>query len=257
MKQKKKGLFSGAPLAAPLPGEVKGESLAVSLPDEVCEPAPITHINIKMPEVLDKPRLPSILVTEIQRHIKQAEREFITIGNLLNEAKADISLQKNAAFTKWLKENFNLSHRSANRFMRLAKNFPNSPTLANLGLTRSKADVLLRLEDGKRNEFVCANPDIGDIGTRDLEKRVREYIDKDVVDVKPKANKVTPIFTPKNDVEVHERIEFLDDMIQNLVACICGKRDDNSKDACIKLRRICDETVEKMVTNIEEVNRNV
>jgi hypothetical protein len=57
--------------------------------------------------------------------------------------------------------------------MRIHEGFSNSPTLANLGLARTKADILLRLGSDEREAFVEEN-NVEELSVRELENRVCE-----------------------------------------------------------------------------------
>ena len=74
---------------------------------------------------------------------------ILTIGKGLMEAKALLS---HGEWLPWLEEKVEFSVSAANRFMRLAREWTNSSTLTNLGM--SKALMLLALPEDTRNEFI-------------------------------------------------------------------------------------------------------
>lgn len=74
---------------------------------------------------------------------------ILTIGRGLMEAKA---LLPHGEWLPWLTERVEFSERSAQNFMRLAREWSNPQTLADLGA--SKALALLALPEGEREEFI-------------------------------------------------------------------------------------------------------
>jgi ssDNA-binding Zn-finger/Zn-ribbon topoisomerase 1 len=125
--------------------------------------------------VRDATRTLDTIVKEIKDCRNRIERDEIKIGYLLIEAKTDPSLAKTKEWRNWLKENFAFSDRTASRLMRIADKFNGSPALANLGLSRTKADVLLRLADDEREKFMEEH-NIENFSTRQLEEKVREHL---------------------------------------------------------------------------------
>ena len=99
---------------------------------------------------------------------KTAGEARLEIGARLIEAK---SLLSHGEWLTWLSEKVEFSERSANRFMKLAREWTNPTTLADLGA--SKALALLALPEPERNEFMEEVP-VEDMSVRELEKAIRE-----------------------------------------------------------------------------------
>lgn len=99
---------------------------------------------------------------------KTAGEALLEIGARLIEAK---SLLSHGEWLTWLSEKVEFSERSANRFMKLAREWTNPTTLADLGA--SKALALLALPEPERNEFMAEAP-VEDMSVRELEKAIRE-----------------------------------------------------------------------------------
>lgn len=99
---------------------------------------------------------------------KTAGEALLEIGARLIEAK---SLLSHGEWLTWLSEKVEFSERSANRFMKLAREWTNPTTLADLGA--SKALALLALPEPERNEFMEEVP-VEDMSVRELEKAIRE-----------------------------------------------------------------------------------
>ena len=76
---------------------------------------------------------------------------ILTIGQRLAEAKAMLD---HGEWLPWLTERVEFSERSAQNFMRLAREWSNPQTLADLGA--SKALTLLALPEEERDEFISS-----------------------------------------------------------------------------------------------------
>lgn len=200
------------------------------------------EILADVPEIT-APRPLKVIAKEIIKYRSQIEQNAVKIGGLLCEAK--LILVKHGEWVEWLNENFNLSHRTANRFMRIYEGFANSPALANIGLARTKADVLLRLPDEDRESFMKEN-NVEELSTRELENRVREYLGIESKEPK-KPKKSSQSAENSAPVTVDERIDFLNDSINGLLEYI---EESESKEAYDRLLQLCRETIER-ITNAE------
>ena len=116
------------------------------------------------------PQVRSIEV--ITREILDAKRTggeaILTIGRCLIEAK---ELLPHGEWKAWLEESVEFSERSAQRFMRLAREWSNPTTLSDLGA--SKALMLLALPESERDSFV-QDHNVIDMSTRQLEQAIKE-----------------------------------------------------------------------------------
>lgn len=90
------------------------------------------------------------------------------IGARLIEAK---SLLSHGEWLTWLSEKVEFSERSAQNYMRLAREWSNPQALADLGA--AKALALLSLPEPEREEFMAEAP-VEDMSVRELEKAIRE-----------------------------------------------------------------------------------
>lgn len=107
---------------------------------------------------------------------KTAGDAILAIGNRLIEAKGILS---HGEWLPWLTEQVEFSERTAQNFMRLAKEWSNPQTLADLG--SSKALTLLALPADEREEFMSGTHEVKgeektviDMTSRELEIAVRE-----------------------------------------------------------------------------------
>lgn len=119
----------------------------------------------------------------ITKEILEAKRvggeAILTIGKALIEAKAQLS---HGEWLPWLTERVEFSERTAQNFMKLARNWSNPQALADLGAT--KALVLLALPPEERDAFITENHLVNgeektviDMSARELEKALRDRAD--------------------------------------------------------------------------------
>ena len=99
---------------------------------------------------------------------RQGGEAILTIGRCLIEAKEMLS---HGEWRSWLEERVEFSERSAQRFMRLAREWSNPTTLSDLGA--SKALMLLALPEGERERFV-EDHNVIDMSARQLEQAIRD-----------------------------------------------------------------------------------
>ena len=101
---------------------------------------------------------------------------ILTIGRCLIEAK---DMLPHGEWLPWLNERVELSERAAQRFMRLAREWPNPTALSDLGAT--KALTLLALPVEEREQFMAETHQVDgqeknviDMSARQLEQAIRE-----------------------------------------------------------------------------------
>lgn len=111
------------------------------------------------------------ITEEILFYKAQAGAAILEIGKRLNEAKAQLP---HGEWLGWLQEKVDFSESTAQRFMRLAKEYENPSPVTDLGA--SKALVLLALPPLQRDEFLEEN-DAAGMSKRELEKAVKEKLE--------------------------------------------------------------------------------
>lgn len=111
------------------------------------------------------------ITEEILFYKAQAGAAILEIGKRLNEAKAQLP---HGEWLGWLQEKVDFSESTAQRFMRLAKEYENPSPVTDLGA--SKALVLLALPPLQRDEFLEEN-DAAEMSKRELEKAVKEKLE--------------------------------------------------------------------------------
>lgn len=117
-----------------------------------------------------------IIESEILFYKRNAGQAIIEIGKRLNEAKAQLS---HGEWLPWLREKVDISERSAQDFMRLAREYSKSAEIADLGA--SKALALLALPVSERERFVSEKHEVdgveksvADMTAKELKKAIEE-----------------------------------------------------------------------------------
>lgn len=117
-----------------------------------------------------------IIEGEILFYKRQAGHAFLEIGKRLNEAKAQLS---HGEWLPWLRGKVKISERSAQDFMRLAKEYSKSAEIADLGA--AKALALLALPDFEREGFAAEKHVVNgvektaaDMTAKELKQAIRE-----------------------------------------------------------------------------------
>ena len=92
-----------------------------------------------------------VITQEIQFYKGQACMSMVEIGKRLLEAKQCLP---HGAWGEWLKNEVDFSERTAQNFMRIAKEYTNPQLIADIGNSASKAIMLLSMPEEEREEFV-------------------------------------------------------------------------------------------------------
>uniref|UniRef100_UPI0026138A10 DUF3102 domain-containing protein n=1 Tax=uncultured Flavonifractor sp. TaxID=1193534 RepID=UPI0026138A10 len=109
-----------------------------------------------------------VITGEIVELKKQAGEAILGIGQRLIEAK---EMLPHGEWLPWLTERVEFSPRTAQNFMRLAREWSNTQTLADLGA--SKALTLLALPPEERDSFI-QDHNVIDMSARQLEQAIKE-----------------------------------------------------------------------------------
>lgn len=97
-----------------------------------------------MSEQIMEARSIETITAEILVYKNQAGAAILEIGRRLIEAKGQL---EHGAWSVWLKEQVSFSERSAQNFMRLAREYPNPQTFADLGASKALALLDIPAED--------------------------------------------------------------------------------------------------------------
>jgi len=132
--------------------------------------------EMELAEAMLEERDLDVIETEILWYKQQAGTAILEIGARLIEAKRQLG---HGEWIAWLRDKVDFSDRSAQNFMRLAKEYRNPQTVADLGA--SKALALLALPESEREEFLSEKHQVNgeektviDMTSRELEKAIRE-----------------------------------------------------------------------------------
>ena len=116
------------------------------------------------------------LTAEINIYKMQAGTCIVEIGRRLIRAK---EILPHGQWASWLAEKVEFSERTAQNFMRVAKEYTNPQPVADLGLT--KALLLLQVPENEREEFVAKTHEVdgeektvAEMSRRELEKAIKE-----------------------------------------------------------------------------------
>lgn len=116
------------------------------------------------------------ITAEILFFKAQAGSAILEIGRRLIEAKAQLN---HGQWLSWLKEKVDFSEVTAQRAMRLAKEYPNPSPVTDLGV--SKALALLALPESEREDFIAEPHEVNgqektvqEMSRRELEQAIRE-----------------------------------------------------------------------------------
>lgn len=99
---------------------------------------------------------------------EQTAQNIIEIGKTLIEVKNNLEYGQ---FGEWLKNKVDYTHQTANKFMKIAVEFPDYAPVRNLGTRKLLA--LAGLEEEDRQELIKQN-NIEDMTTKELEQAVKE-----------------------------------------------------------------------------------
>lgn len=138
---------------------------------------------------------------------------ILTIGRCLIEAK---DMLPHGEWLPWLNERVEFSERTARNFMRLAREWTNRQTLADLGA--SKALTLLALPAEEREQFM-EDHDVIDMSARQLEKAIRE---------RDEARKAAEEAKAEANTAEQARAKMAEDMTL-LNARLAGAREDREQ----------------------------
>lgn len=135
-----------------------------------------------------------VITTEILLYKQQAGDAILQIGTRLIEAKAQLA---HGEWLPWLREKVEFSEVTAQRFMRIAKEYKNPSLVTDLGA--SKALVLLTLPASERENFVAEKHTVSgeeksvmEMSKRELEKAIRERNEaqKEVKEARSRADQL-------------------------------------------------------------------
>ena len=127
-------------------------------------------------ETVDRPRTVEQIAVEINFYKAQTVQNIIEIGRRLIEAKERLP---HGEWADWLKDAVEFSQETANRFMRIAREYSNSSPVTNLSYTKMLA--LLQVPEEDREAFLAEShlvngvpKTVEEMSKRELNQAIRE-----------------------------------------------------------------------------------
>ena len=160
-----------------------------------------------------------VITQEINFYKLQAGNAIIEIGKRLHEAKLTLP---HGAWGAWLQNEVEFSERTAQNFMRIAKEYRNPQLIADMGNSATKALLLLSLPAEEREEFVGEAHEIdgeektvADMTTKEMERLLKE-LEAERTE-KEKLQSQLDLFQTEKDNAVDAAYKETEDKLEALV----------------------------------------
>lgn len=153
------------------------------------------------------PRDLEVIEGEILFYKRQAGGALLEIGRRLNEAKSQLN---HGEWLPWLREKVDISERSAQDFMRLAREYSKAAEFADLGA--SKALALLALSPSERSEFLAEKHTVSGQEKTASEMTIKEL--KEAIRERDEARKALVAAKAETEVAEAARAKMEADMRQ-------------------------------------------
>ena len=191
-----------------------------------------------------------IITSEIKFYTNQAGMSIIEIGKRLHEAKLCLP---HGAWGDWLKNEVRFSERTAQNFMRIAREYQNPQLLSDLGNSATKALLLLSLPPEEREEFVAQPHEVSgetktaaEMTARELEQLVKqleaERAEKD------QLQSQLALFREEAQKEKDEAVDAAHYAAEERVNAL-----QNQKDAALQAQHEAEERVAAMQAEMDEL----
>ena len=201
-------------------------------------------------QVASEDRNIEAITSEILQLKQDAGSAIIGIGQRLIEAKSILS---HGEWLPWLTERVEFSERTAQSFMRLAREWSNPQALADLGAT--KALTLLALPPEERERFMAENhvvdgeeKSVIDMTSRELEKAVKE---RDEARRAAEEAKAAADAAEQSRAKMEADMAALKELHQSAQAAEACSREELAK-AKEELRALQDKPVEVAVMKVDQ-----
>lgn len=175
-----------------------------------------------------------VITQEINFYKLQAGNAIIEIGKRLHEAKLTLP---HGAWGAWLQNDVEFSERTAQNFMRIAKEYRNPQLIADMGNSATKALLLLSLPAEEREEFVGEAHEIDGeektvaaMTTKEMERLLKE-LEAERAE-KEKLQSQLDLFRTEKDNAVDAAYKETEDKLEALV---------NQKEAAEQAKREAEE----------------
>ena len=187
-----------------------------------------------------------VITQEINFYKLQAGNAIIEIGKRLHEAKLTLP---HGAWGAWLQNEVEFSERTAQNFMRIAKEYRNPQLIADMGNSATKALLLLSLPAEEREEFVGEAHEIdgeektvADMTTKEMERLLKE-LEAERAE-KEKLQSQLDLFQTEKDNAVDAAYKETEDKLEALV---------NQKEAAETAQKEAEEKIAAMETEMDEL----
>ena len=187
-----------------------------------------------------------VITQEINFYKFQAGSAIIEIGKRLCEAKQCLP---HGAWGEWLQNEVEFSERTAQNFMKIAREYQNPQLIADMGNSATKALLLLSLPADEREEFVGEAHEIdgeaktvAEMTTKEMEQLLKE-LEAERAE-KEKLQSQLDLFQTEKDDAVDAAYKETEDKLEALVA---------QKDAAEKAQREAEEKIAAMETEMDEL----
>ena len=195
------------------------------------------------------------LKVEIKFHLGQMAGHAIEIGKLLIQAKEQVG---HGNFGKWIEDNFQLSHKMAVNFMRVAERFGANLNLSS-NLNQTQLITMLALPEGEEEKFIAEQAANGnpaeDMTVSQLRRAVAQYKSE----LEKKNSEVENLFVEKSSLE--STVKTMQNNFDNLTSeknqlekdnAELNKRVDDVMEHSIKLQEQLEnqEPIEKLVATV-------
>lgn len=183
------------------------------------------------------------ITAEIRFFKRQAAESICEIGMRLIEAKTQLS---HGEWLPWLRDEVDFSEASAQRYMRLAREYGKSVTVTDLGA--SKALILLGLPVSEREEFIAETHEVNgteksvsEMTKKELEQAIRERDEarRDAEDAQKRNANMKKVLEEAQS-ELRETSELLDRKTDEYAALssVAKELRDNAQEAEKRIREL-------------------
>lgn len=187
-----------------------------------------------------------VITQEINFYKFQAGSAIIEIGKRLCEAKQCLP---HGAWGEWLQNEVEFSERTAQNFMKIAREYQNPQLIADMGNSATKALLLLSLPMEEREEFVGEAHEIdgevktvAEMTTKEMEQLLKE-LEAERAE-KEKLQVQLDLFQTEKDNAVDADYKEAEDRLEALVL---------QKEAAEKARKEAEEKISAMETELDEL----
>ena len=187
-----------------------------------------------------------VITQEINFYKLQAGNAIIEIGKRLHEAKLTLP---HGAWGAWLQNEVEFSERTAQNFMRIAKEYRNPQLIADMGNSATKALLLLSLPADEREEFVGEAHEIdgeektvADMTTKEMERLLKE-LEAERAE-KEKLQSQLDLFQTEKDNAVDAAYKETEDKLEALLS---------QKEAAETAQKEAEEKIAAMETEMDEL----